>query len=391
MHIVDSTLFYGPASGGVRTYLTAKGRRLSSRPGVSHSLVVPGARDGFAHGVRSVGAPPLPFGQGYRFPVRRGPWVRALVELAPDVIEAGDPYLPAWAALEAGRALDVPVIGFYHSDLPRLVALRLGRVSAGWARAYVVALYRCFDRVLTPSRAMARRLAELGLTRVHVQPLGVDLERFHPRHRDPGLRRELGVGDGTRLLVFAGRASREKNLGVLLKASARLGNTYRLLLVGPGMPRRVPDNVTVLRGFQCPEAVARVLASADALVHAGDRETFGLVVLEAMASGIPVVGVRAGAVAELVPDGCGLLAEPGSPEGMAAAVRDLFAGDSQAMGRQARRHAAAHHGWDGVVDGLIGHYRAVTGLAAARGGSRLPAVPLPDVPGVPEVPVAVHE
>jgi alpha-1,6-mannosyltransferase len=385
MHVVDSTMFYARASGGVRTYLSAKRRRLSALPGVTHSLVVPGPRDGFEDGLRTVAAPPLPFGQGYRFPLRRGPWVRALVDLAPDLIEAGDPYLPAWAALEAGRRLDVPVIAFCHSDLPRLLALRLGRAGAGVARAYLAALYRRFDRVLAPSRVMARRLADLGLTRVHVQPLGVDLARFHPRHRDPALRRDLGVGAGTRLLVFAGRASREKNVGVLLKAAERLGPAYRLLLVGPHMPRRVPDNVRVLEGFQCPKTVARVLASADALVHAGDRETFGLVVLEAMASGIPVVGVRAGAVAELVPPGCGKLAQPRSADALAGAVRELFAEDPRAMGRRARQHAAAWYGWDGVVDGLLGHYRAVTGMATAAGGPRY----LP--PAALEAPLGAHE
>jgi len=385
MHVVDSTMFYARASGGVRTYLAAKRRCMAALPGVTHSLVVPGARDGFEDGLRTVAAPALPFGQGYRFPLRRGPWAQALVELAPDLIEAGDPYTPAWAALDAGRRLDVPVIAFCHSDLPRLLALRLGRAGAGIARAYVAALYRRFDRVLAPSRVVARGLSALGLTRVHVQPLGVDLERFHPRHRDFGLRREVAVGEGTRLLVFAGRASREKNLPLLLRAAARLGPAYRLLLVGPHMPRRVPDNVTVLRGFQAPATVARLLASADALVHAGDRETFGLVVLEAMASGIPVVGVRAGAVAELVPPGCGVLAAPGSAESLAAAVREVFAADPRGMGRAARRHAAACHGWDGVVDGLLGHYRAVTGTATVAGGPRF----LP--PPVLEAPLGAHE
>jgi len=388
MHVVDSTLFYGPASGGVRTYLSAKRRRLAAVPGVTCSLVVPGARNGLtdgagsAGGVHTVAAPPIPFGQGYRFPLRTGPWTRALTDLAPDVIEAGDPYLPAWAALEAGQRLGVPVIGFYHSDLPRLVGIRFGRGAAAAIRAYVANLYRRFDRVLAPSRVVALRLRALGLTRVHVQPLGVDLERFHPRHRDPGLRRALGVPEGTALLVFAGRASREKNLSVLLRAAARLGRDYRLLLVGPDMPRRVPDNVTVLNGFQDPATVARVLASADALVHAGDKETFALVALEAMASGIPVVGVRAGALAERVPDGCGVLVAPGSPEAMAEGVRALMAGDPGAMGRAARRHVAARHGWAGVVEGLLGHYRAVTGLSAAWG------VPVPATD--PEAPLADH-
>jgi alpha-1,6-mannosyltransferase len=120
---------------------------------------------------------------------------------------------------------------------------------------------------------------------VFVQPLGVDLQTFHPGARDKGLRAELGIAEDTRLLIFAGRGSKEKNLPVLLKCMQRLGPRYHLLLVGSSMPAVVPDNVSVIDGF-CPAAtVARLMASADALMHAGDQETFGLVILEAMACG----------------------------------------------------------------------------------------------------------
>ncbi|MES2820283.1 MAG: glycosyltransferase family 1 protein [Pseudomonadota bacterium] len=363
MHIVDMTLFYAPASGGVRTYLEAKQRLLRHYLGIRHSVLVPGAVCQQQRGLYTVPAPRLPLCNGYRLPLRREPWHALLSHLRPDVIEVGDPYTTAWTALEAGHRLGVPVIGFYHSDLPLLVSNRLGPWLGSSMRRYVARLYGSFDRVLAPSQVMADRLIGLGVANVHLQPLGVDLATFHPSRRDPGLRQLLGLEEHTRLMVFAGRGSREKNLPELLETARRLGAPFHLLLVGSGMPRRVPQNVTVIERFCPAPMVARLLASCDVLLHAGDQETFGLVVLEAMACGLPVVAVRAGALAELVPVHCGRLCPPHSPLAMAAAVRELFADDAGQAGRHARRHVEAHYAWESVIRGLLGHYRAVLGSA----------------------------
>jgi len=362
VHIADMTMFYAPASGGVRTYLDAKHRRLALYPGVRHSLLVPGPDSSHEDGVYRVPAPPVPFGNGYRFPLRLAPWRNTLNNLQPDLIEVGDPYLTAWAALDARRQLDVPVIGFYHSDLPLLVSNRIGTWLGANVESYVSKLYGNFDRVLAPSTAMAEKLIRLGVKHVHVQPLGVDLQTFEPGCRDPGLKAELGLSPDTRLLIFAGRGSKEKNLPVLLECIKALGKGYHLLLVGSHMPTAVADNVSVIDHFRPAGEVARLLASADALVHAGDQETFGLIVLEAMACGIPVVAVDAGAFREIIPERCGLLCKPNDAQDMAATVRQLFSEDVEVRGNAARRHVEQHYAWDAVVAGLLGHYEAVLGV-----------------------------
>ncbi len=361
VHIADITMFYAPASGGVRTYLDAKHHRLDAVQGVRHSLLIPGASARHEGGVYHVPALPLPFGKGYRFPVRLAPWCNTLRTLKPDLIEVGDPYLTAWAALEARRQLDVPVIGFYHSDLPLLVSNRMGNWFTPNVEAYVSKLYGNFDRVLAPSKVMADKLRRLGVRDVHVQPLGVDLETFNPARRDPQVRAELGIADTCRLLIYAGRGSREKNLPVLLECMRQLGRGYHLLLVGSNMPANVPDNVSVIGQFCPPDQVARLMASADLLVHAGDQETFGLVILEAMASGTPVVAVRAGAFGEIVNDQCGRLCQPNDARAMALAVREAFEAGARKLGAQARRHVEQHYSWDNVVNGLLEHYQAVLG------------------------------
>ncbi|WP_404377120.1 glycosyltransferase family 4 protein [Vreelandella aquamarina] len=362
MHIADVTMFHAPASGGVRTYLQAKHRVLSRTPNLRTSLLVPGAERDSLGDHHTLPALRLPLGQGYRFPLRRRPWRDALVDLSPTLIEAGDPYVTAWAALEAGQRLGVPVVGFYHSDLPHLMGDRFGRHVCQRLIRYVVDLYQRFDSVLAPCHAMANRLIEWGVPNVRVQSLGVDLEQFHPSQRDPGFRTAMGIPEDKKLLIFVGRFSREKNIDVLLATMRALGSDYHLLLMGPGMPTQVPSNVTVVNRCCGSHEVARALASSDALLHAGTRETFGLVAQEAMASGLPVIGARAGALIENVPLGAGVLCQPLDPEAMADACAALFSNDIGACGRYARHYVERQFSWDGVIGSLLTHYVDLCGL-----------------------------
>lgn len=360
MHIADVTMFYTPVSGGVRTYLDAKHRGFNGR--VQHSLIVPGnqlTHQGYLH---YVPAPLLPSGNGYRFPLRKRGWVEMLMQLSPDLIEAGDPYVTAWACLEAGQRLGVPVVGFYHSDLPRLIHSRLGHWTDHLLDRYIHALYSQFDVVLAPSQVMADKLLHLGVEKVQLQPLGVDTRQFHPRHRDPAFKHSLGIAEDVFLLIFVGRGAREKNIPILLKTMELLDKQYHLLLIGPGMPETVPDNVTVMHEYVPADRISRYMASSDALIHAGDTETFGLVVLEAMASGIPVIGNHQGAIAELVAPGCGLLAEAVSAPAMAEAVRNLFANGYQGMGRHARKRIEECYAWDKILTQLLQKYQTITGM-----------------------------
>ena len=365
LHIADITMFYAPASGGVRTFLEAKADWLRSRPGMRHSLLVPGESFGRDGGIHSLPAPCIPWGNGYRFPTRRGAWVDALIALKPDIIEAQDPYVPGWAAIEAGQRLGVPVIGYYHSDLPRLVGSRVGHWTDIILDNYVGRMFRRFDRVLVPSQVMADKLERLRVPNVHVQPLGVDLHRFRHSRKDLQMRQRLGIDPRAKLLIFAGRGSHEKNIPLLLKVMVELGDRYRLLLVGSHMPKSYPGNVHVIDHFVPKDELAGMLAASDALVHAGDRETFGLVVLEAMAAGLPVIGVDQGAVAELVTPDCGALGRAGDAVSIANAVREVFAGDPVAMGRNARRRVEATFGWNGVMQSLLRHYAQLTDAAIA--------------------------
>jgi alpha-1,6-mannosyltransferase len=208
---------------------------------------------------------------------------------------------------------------------------------------------------------MAQCLQRCSIERVGVQPLGVDIERFRPDRRDPLLKQSLGLKEQTRLLIFVGRYAREKNISALVGALELLGDPYHLLLVGPEMPSNLGPRVSVRSCYLEHDQVSRLMASADAFVHAGDRETFGLVVLEAMASGIPVVGVDAGGVSELVQPGTGVLAPLAQARALAEAVETLFAMDAAALGARARRTVEQHWSWDQAFRGLVATYARLTG------------------------------
>ncbi len=373
-HLVDTTMLFAPKSGGVKRYLLAKQAWMAEhRPDLRHTLVTPGdtSRDD-GRGHVTLAAAPLPFGDGYRWPVSTKAWADRLCALRPTVIEAGDPYAPGRAALDAGERLGAPVVGFCHSDPAALAALHLGEwaeppVRRRWAR-----LFRRFDEVVAPSRHIAERLAYAGVPDVRVQPLGVDTALFHPARADRArVRRELGLKPSTRLLVFAGRPAREKNVDVLLDAVAKLGDGWRLLLVGAGAQARPQSNATFLDYVADPRDVARLLASCDAFVHANHQEPFGLVALEAMACGLPLVGVASGGIAEIVDDGVGQLAPHATAASLAEAVEALFARDRRAVGAAARARAVERYGWDATFRGLLGLYGELTGRASAE------VVPLP--------------
>ena len=363
MHLCDITMFYAPHSGGVRRYLDAKHDWFARHTLIRHTLLTPGPQCGrLAPHQHTLRAPPLPFSDGYRFPLRGSPWLESLLQLSPDLIEAGDPYRLGWVAIEAGQRLGIPTLGFYHSDLPRLLAKRFGHWSHTLGRRYIRRLYQNYDLVLTPSGVMREQLLELGLEQVRVQPLGVDAGRFHPRRRSEQLRRELRLARDSRLLIFAGRYAREKHVDRLIEAFRLLGAPYHLLLVGPEMPPSSAANVSSLSRYVDADELAVLLAGSDALVHAGDTETFGLVALEAMACGLPVVGVNAGAVPELVTPEIGVLAETNTPHDLAAAVSFLFEQDLLRMGQTARQVVEARWTWERTLSRLFYTYLELSGL-----------------------------
>lgn len=367
LHLVDVTMFVNPrGDGGVGRYLRNKGEYLQRNTAWLHTVVAPGRS---RRGVQGVPAPRLPFSGGYRFPVRRRAAARAIARLEPDLIEVGDPYRLAWAALDAAEFCKVPVVAFAHSNAAVLAHRMVGPTAARALRHYLQRLYCRFDRVFAASRWMLAELHALGLENARLQPLGVDTERFNPRRRDARWKATLGLPESARVLLYAGRFAPEKNLHVLERAVALLGDPYRLVCMGTGPARPAGERVLRMPYQRSVLALANAYASADLFVHAGDQETFGLAPLEALACGTPVVARARAGLTDLVDNRACVGVRGDSVAAFAEAIHAVCSLDAERLQatRQAARRRALAYDNARVFQRLLDAYRA----AGAGAGSRV--------------------
>ena len=358
-------MFWSPTGGGVRRYLQTKHAWLATEPGWSHTIAVPLARDAADRaepGLVPLPAIAMPGTGGYRLPLNRRAITDRLAALAPDLIEVGDPFVIAWAALDVAQRHRIPAVAYCHSNIETMARLlagpRLGRAAGRAMRAYARRVYSRFDHVLVPSESMRRHLLDWGIARADVQPLGVDTRAFRPDRTSPAWRERMGFSASDRVLVYVGRFAPEKHLDVLAAAADRLGPPYTLLAIGDGPRPPRGNRVRVLPFVAGIDELATAVASADAFVHAGDQETFGLSVLEAMAAGQAVVARSAEGLAELVDDTVGIGVPSGTPAAFAEAVAALFACDLGASRRAARQRAEGYD-WRRVLPALLAQYRGL--------------------------------
>ena len=240
----------------------------------------------------------------------------------------------------------LPLVTSYHTDFPQHSRYYgLGTLEAAIWR-WLVWFHRPAVLTHTPGAFVKAELERRGLTRVRVWGRTADTAVFDHRKRDLAFRRRLGVGDATVLVLYVGRIAKEKNIDVLAeawtRARAELGGRAAFLLAGDGpvAPRCARDMPWAIQlGFLSVADLAVLYASADLCVLPSRTETCGLVALEAMASGLPVVAADAGGFRESVTTWLnGFLVPPDDARGFASAISQLVL-DSQLrhrMGAEAR-------------------------------------------------------
>jgi alpha-1,6-mannosyltransferase len=378
MLLCDLTQSWSAVGGGVGTYLRAKRDHILTHTPHRHLMILPGDQDVIeeSEGGRAIIAwvksPPVPFSPNYRLLLRNARVRALLAQFQPDVIECQDAYNLPWAAIaHRGAFPGAALIAGYMTDFPNvyierpLAKLLPDRVAGAAARlsyAYCARLYRQFDAVYGLSEAGGvRTLRELGLSDVFVLPLGVQMDSFGPERRDSALRRQAKADAGQPLLIYVGRLDMEKRPDIVVEAFRRLPPDLdaRLVLLGDGPQRAQIEalgdpRITALGFVSDRDLLARWLASADLYVSAMPNETFGISVIEAQASGLPVVGTTGGAMVDRVPPELGRLGPVGDARAMAANIQAVLAGDAKAMGAAARAHVAREFSWTNSMKILFG-------------------------------------
>ena len=313
MRIVDVCAFYAPRGGGVKTYIEHK---LREGPARGHEIIIiaPGREDrierrGPLARIIWMQSPKFPLDRNYHYFADRERLHAMLDELGPDLVEVSSPWRSA--SIIADWRSAVPKAMIAHADPLSAFAYRwFGGVADretidrgfDWYWRHLRRLDGKFDLIVSASNSLTERLREGGLTKVVTNPMGVEAGTFSPLHRDEGLRARLlaqcGLPAGATLLLGVGRHSPEKRWDLVIKAATAAGNKapVGLVLVGGGRTHKrtakaIAGNphIVTLKPIADRPALASLMASADALIHGCEAETFCFAAAEGIASGLPVI------------------------------------------------------------------------------------------------------
>jgi alpha-1,6-mannosyltransferase len=344
LKIVDVSGFYSETGGGVASYVRQK-LAFAAREGHEVVVIAPGAHSRVeprpGGKIVWVASPPMPFDANYRVFFSAAEAWAAIDAEAPDVIEGSSPWRGGWIAGqwpgEAVRALVFHqdfIAGYPYTVLGGLMDRdRIDRLFDAYWR-YLRRLSAKFDVTVTGGDWLAQRLEHFGLRRPVSVPFGIEADLFSPAWRDEALRRELlalcGAGPDSRLLLAVGRLHPEKRHRTIIEGFVQaraLDPKLALLVIGDGPARRgverlveTSPGVRLIAPIKDRQRLAAVYASADLLVHGSGAETYGLVVAEALSSGLAVVAPDTGGAADLARRGRAVTYRTGDAEACAAAI-----------------------------------------------------------------------
>jgi len=324
-------------------------------------------------GAKVVGVPamPLPLYPELKLGLP-GPAVsEALENFKPDIVHVVNPAVLGLGGIWLAKTNNIPLIASYHTHLPKY----LEHYGMGMLEPLLWELLKAAHNQailnLCTSTAMVRELSEKGIQNTALWQRGVDTETFQPDLRSNSMRKKLlgKYSDEGALLIYVGRLSAEKQIERIKPVLCALPKT-RLALVGDGPYRQQLEKIfegtsTTFVGYLSGKELASAYASGDAFLFPSSTETLGLVLLEAMAAGCPVVGANRGGIPDIINDG-----ENGclyNPEGNDEGANSLINATSKILGnkeerqimREAARKEAEKWGWKGATEQLRGYYKNI--------------------------------
>ncbi|MBK8168085.1 MAG: glycosyltransferase family 1 protein [bacterium] len=302
-----------------------------------------------------------------------------ILDFKPDIVHLINPALLGISGLHRAREAGVPVVASYHTDLPGYLEKYNLTAFRDFVWNYFRWLHNQADLNLCPTRFIRCQLAERGFERLEIWGRGVDSHIFSPGRRSRLWRERLTAGHPEApLLVYVGRLAIEKRVEVIRPVLDELPHV-RLAIIGDGPERARLEEVfagtnTVFTGYLTGDDLPDAYAAGDIFVFPGENETFGNVVLEAMASGLPALVASHSGLKDHTRNGWnGFQFEPGNGAQLATLVRWLLS-DPDYRARLAANALDYARGltWEQNLDGLIGHYERLVaahrrdGAAAAR-------------------------
>lgn len=288
---------------------------------------------------------------------------RDLKAFNPDIAHFIHPVVIGVGGMMMARRLGLPTVASFHLDIARIAHhFHLGFMEpvTNWLTRFV---FNAADYSLAPSKLIQREMLALGVKRVGLWGRGVDAERFNPRYYSDEMRHALSDGhpDET-VLIYVGRLSSEKQIDQIRAVLERTPGT-RLAIVGDGparesLERHFAGTPTKFMGYLRGVPLSQAYASADIFVFPSALETFGLVVTEAMAAGLPVIASRVGGIPDVVDEGrTGYTFNVGDVDAMVEGVQRMAINRDQLkrMGQDARAFAATQT-WPAMMDEVVDHY-----------------------------------
>jgi glycosyltransferase involved in cell wall biosynthesis len=357
-----------PKVDGIVTRLTKTVQQLVAAGDEVLIFCPEGAPDGYM-GARVVGVPamPLPLYPELKLALPRPAVSEALDRFGPDLVHVVNPAVLGLGGIWLARSRGLPLVASYHTHLPKY----LEHYGMGMLEPLLWELLKAAHNQaqlnLCTSTAMVEELAARGIQHTALWQRGVDTDLFRPELASGAMRERLhgGHADTGHLLLYIGRLSAEKQIERIRPVLEAMPQA-RLALVGDGphrqqLERHFDGTATTFVGYLAGQELASAYASGDAFLFPSSTETLGLVLLEAMAAGCPVVGANRGGIPDIVSDGVnGCLYDPDQPASLTTAVQRLL-GDPAARRqlRLAAREEAERWGWAGATAQLQGYYRQV--------------------------------